>query len=73
MREFDVDRHRQIPNMYLIDIQSDQKHGVEGLIQDQTGEKAELVPTIRARIYAVNGTPVNLDELTTKRAGSVSD
>ena len=61
MREFDMDRHSQIPNMYLIDIQSDQKAGVERLIQEQTGEKAELVPTVRGRIYAVNGTPVNFD------------
>jgi putative ABC transport system permease protein len=62
MREFDVDRHGQIPNMYLIDIQSDQKAGVERLIQDQTGEKAELVPAVRARIYAINGTPVNFED-----------
>ena len=62
MREFDIDRHSQIPNMYLIDIQSDQKAGVESLIQNQIGEKVELVPTVRARIYAVNGTPVNFDK-----------
>lgn len=61
MREFDLERRVNTPNLYLIDIQPDQTEGVKNLIKQQTGENAELVPTVRARIFAVNGVEVNFE------------
>ncbi|MCI0417073.1 FtsX-like permease family protein, partial [bacterium] len=61
MREFDLERRVNTPNLYLIDIQSDQKEGVRRLIREQTGENVDLVPTVRARIFAVNGIEVNFE------------
>jgi putative ABC transport system permease protein len=58
--ELDPANRGNLPNMYLIDIQKDQKAGVEKLIQNATGERAELVPTIRARIAAINGREIDL-------------
>lgn len=58
--EFDPANRGNLPNMYLIDIQKDQKAGVEKLIQDETGERAELIPTVRARISAINGREIDL-------------
>ncbi|HYJ86842.1 MAG TPA: FtsX-like permease family protein [Pyrinomonadaceae bacterium] len=58
--ELDPANRGNLPNMYLIDIQKDQKAGVEKLIQDATGEMPELIPTIRARITAINGREINL-------------
>ncbi len=61
MREFDMERRVNTPNLYLIDIQADQSEGVRNLIKQHTGENVELVPTVRARIFAVNGVEVNFE------------
>jgi putative ABC transport system permease protein len=58
--ELDPANRGNLPNMYLIDIQKDQKPGVEQLIQETTGERVELIPTVRARIAAINGRDINL-------------
>lgn len=55
LREMDFTRNKTMPNMYLIDVQEDQRNGVEKLIQSYTGKQFELIPTLRTRIYAING------------------
>jgi putative ABC transport system permease protein len=59
--EFDVARRGNLPNMYLIDVQRDQVEGVREIVEKTTGARAELIPTLRARIAAVNGKEVDLD------------
>ncbi|MCI0413090.1 FtsX-like permease family protein [bacterium] len=55
LREMDFQKRTNLPNMYLIDIQSDQKEGVEKIIRNATNQKPLLLPTVRARISAING------------------
>jgi len=59
--ELGVDLENFKADMYLIDIQRDQRPAVEETIAKFTGEKADIIPTIRARIAAINGSEVNLD------------
>ncbi|MFL6333923.1 MAG: ABC transporter permease [Pyrinomonadaceae bacterium] len=59
--EFDVARRGNLPNMYLIDVQRDQVEGVREIVEKTTGAHAELIPTLRARIAAVNGKEIDLD------------
>lgn len=59
LREMDFGRNKTMPNMYLIDVQTDQRAGVEKIIHDYTGKDFEFIPTLRARIYAVNGKPLD--------------
>jgi putative ABC transport system permease protein len=59
--EFDVARRGNLPNMYLIDVQRDQVEGVREIVEKTTGARAELIPTLRARIAAVNGKEIDLD------------
>lgn len=59
--EFDVARRGNLPNMYLIDVQKDQVEGVRELVAKTAGGRAELIPTVRARIVAVNGEEIDLD------------
>jgi putative ABC transport system permease protein len=59
--EFDVARRGALPNMYLIDVQKDQVEGVRELLEKTTGAHADLIPTVRARIAAVNGREIDLD------------
>ena len=64
VREFDPAARAQLPNMFLIDVQKDQKEGVEELITRTTGERPTLVPTVRTRIAAINGQSIDLDDKT---------
>lgn len=59
--EFDVARRGNLPNMYLIDVQRDQVEGVRQIVEQTTGARAELIPTLRARIAAVDGKEVDLE------------
>ena len=67
LAEFDLSRRGQIPNMFLLDVQRDQVEGVARLIEGATGARAELIPTVRARIYAVNERPVDLGQQEVRR------
>jgi putative ABC transport system permease protein len=62
LNEIDLTTRGNLPNMFLIDIQPDQKEGVEKLIEGATGVKPDLIPTVRARIYAINGREVDLEQ-----------
>ncbi len=67
LEEFDLTRRGNIPNMFLIDVQKDQVEGVREIIKGATGREAELIPTVRARIVAVNGREVDLDAAEMRR------
>jgi putative ABC transport system permease protein len=67
LNEIDLTRRSNLPTMYLIDIQPDQKQGVETLIEQATGTRPELIPTVRARIFAINGQEVDLEQPDVKR------
>ena len=59
LREFDLTRNRRLPSIIFADIQKSQIDSVASMIHQRTGEEPEQVPTIRARIAAVNGEPVD--------------
>ena len=67
LREMDFQTRTNLPNMYLIDIQSDQKQGVEKIVLEATGEKPEILPTVRARIAAINGKEVDRESAEYKK------
>jgi putative ABC transport system permease protein len=62
VREFDPAARGQLPNMFLIDVQKEQKEGVEELITRTTGERPTLVPTVRTRIAAINGRSIDIND-----------
>ncbi len=67
LAEFDFERRGALPNMYLIDIQKDQTAGVSELVQQATGTRPELVPTLRTRITGIDGRDVDLEQATQGR------
>jgi putative ABC transport system permease protein len=71
LNELDLSRRTNLPNMYLIDIQPDQKQGVENLIEAATGVKPDLIPTVRARIFAINGLELDLEQREMRRERSM--
>jgi putative ABC transport system permease protein len=62
VREFDPASRAALPSMFLIDVQTDQKAGVEELVRQATGERPTLVPTVRTRLAAINGQSIDLDD-----------
>ncbi len=59
VREFDFSRNERLPSLFFIDIQKSQAEEFDQLIQASIGEKAEIIPTVRARISYVNGEPID--------------
>jgi putative ABC transport system permease protein len=60
-QEFSVDMNALRADMYVIEIQPDQRLGVEEIATKYTGAKPELVPTLSARIAAINNGQPNSD------------
>ena len=67
VREFDLGRSGNVPNMFLIDVQRDQEQGLSDLVNEVTGERPLLVPTVRVRILAINGKEIDFNEAEMKR------
>ena len=68
--EFAVGMDRGGADMFVIDVQRDQAAGVEELLrtrQDSGAPPARLVPVLRARVTAVRGRDVNLENFSDVR------
>lgn len=59
VREFDFSRNQRLPSLFFIDVQKSQIEELRNLIEQRTGENPEVTPTVRARIAAVNGKPID--------------
>ena len=57
VREFDFTRNQRLPSLFFVDIQKSQIEDLARMIEAHIGEKAETIPTVRARITHVNGEP----------------
>ena len=63
LQEFAVQIGEDAPDMFLIDIQEDQKDSLAAFIDEQNGSEAppNVIPVLRARITAVRGREVSLE------------
>jgi putative ABC transport system permease protein len=61
------------PNRFIINIQPDQKEGVEKSIRAAGVDKPVLYPMIRGRLVAVNGKAITASTYTDERAKALSD
>jgi putative ABC transport system permease protein len=63
LRDFSVQLGEDSPDLFLLDIQSDQRAGVSALIDRDNGPgpAPTLIPVLRARVVGVRGRAVNLD------------
>jgi len=57
VREFDFTKNQRLPSLFFVDIQKSQIDDLARMIETHIGEKAETIPTVRARISHVNGEP----------------
>jgi len=49
------------PDLFLIDVQADQREGVARIVSRHTGETPRLLPVLRARVTQVRGRDTSLD------------
>lgn len=59
LREFNFAFNSNAEDMYLIDIQKDQRDSLSSLIEHQTGAKPTLVPVMRMRIVQINNETIS--------------
>jgi putative ABC transport system permease protein len=73
-REFSFDLRPDAPDMFLIDVQQDQRDGVARLLSAVGSDAApRLVPVLRARVVGVQGRTLNLASVEAVREnGSIS-
>jgi putative ABC transport system permease protein len=75
LRDFAVQVGENAPDMFLIDIQADQREAVAAFIDSRNGGRApaKLIPVLRARVVGVQGREVNLESYEEVRGrGSLS-
>ena len=58
---FALEIREDSPDMFLIDIQQDQRAGVSELLAERVGNAPTLIPVLRARVTGVTGERTNLD------------
>ena len=73
LKTFSVQLGDQSPDMFLLDIQAGQRDGVSALVDRENGAASApvVIPVLRARITAVRGRDVNLEnyEAVRRRGG----
>lgn len=61
------------PNVFLINVQADQRESVQSLITAAGLDAPALFPLIRARLVSINERPVHPDDYTDERARRLAD
>jgi putative ABC transport system permease protein len=62
-REFDFSRNQKLPSLFIVDIQRSQIEKALQITEQITGEKQTPIPTVRARIVAINGEPFDFEQV----------
>lgn len=61
IRELDRQTMVDAPDMYLVDVQPDQRDDVARIVREVSGQEPLLIPTARARVTALDGVEVELN------------
>ncbi len=67
VREFDFTRNQTLPSLFIVDIQKSQIDELAQILEEKTGEAAQTLPTIRARVAYVNGQPIDYQNRETRQ------
>ena len=62
IRNFSLELRDDTPDMFLIDIQEDQRSGVGAVIERHVGLGFDPIPVLRGRVIAVEGDRVRFDD-----------
>ena len=62
-REISVALDERAPDLFLVDVQPDQREGTTALVAKYTGSAPRTIPVLRARVTQVRGRETNLDTI----------
>jgi putative ABC transport system permease protein len=68
-RQLDHERRREVPSFFFLDVQPEQRERLRAAVQAAGEAEPALTPVVRARLAAVNGTPVTRETVAERRAG----
>ena len=74
LRDFAIQAGPSAPDMFLIDIQEDQRDGLETFLDAANGDAPgpKIIPTLRARVVAVSGREMEIDSYQQTRGRGLS-
>ena len=74
LRDFAIQAGPEAPDMFLIDIQQDQRDRLAAFLDEANGASpdAKIIPTLRARVVAVKGLEMDLDSYENVRGRGLS-
>jgi len=74
LRDFAIQAGPDAPDMFLIDIQADQRDGVAAMLDEANGSAPapRLMPTLRARVVAVQGREMDIESYQETRGRGLS-
>jgi putative ABC transport system permease protein len=74
LRDFAIQAGPNAPDMFLIDIQPDQRDGLEAFLDEANGDAPgpKMIPTLRARVVAVRGREMDIDSYQQTRGRGLS-
>ena len=74
LRDFELQAGADAPDMFLIDVQQDQRDGLAAFLDEANGAapSPKIIPTLRARVVAVKGQEMNLDSYQNVRGRGLS-
>lgn len=58
-RHIDLERRREVPSFFFVDIQRDQVDGFVRTVSEVNGDRPVLAPVVRSRLAAINGRPID--------------
>lgn len=67
-RQIDHEQRRGAPSFFFLDVQPDQRERFTRLVEGAAGAPPALTPIVRARLVAVDGTPVTRGDVDRRRA-----
>lgn len=74
LRDFELQAGADAPDMFLIDVQQDQRDQLAAFLDEANGSAPApmIIPTLRARVVAVKGQEMNLDSYQNVRGRGLS-
>lgn len=66
-RQLDLERRREVPSFFFVDVQPAQGERLVALVRQAGDPRPALTPVVRARLAAVNGVPVTRELVDRRR------
>lgn len=67
--QLDLERRREAPSFFFVDLQPEQRERFEGVVREVSGATPAVTPVVRARLAALDGQAITRALIERRRAG----